>query len=87
VLLLTGCLILGVLGLGEVEAHAATPSSLEGESFTSHHLEGSTLNGICDMFGGSFRFLVSGTAAAVSRNFHGVGNLHRGRKRCVDRLL
>ena len=42
-LLLTGCLILGVLGLGTVEAHAATPASLGppgfSESFASTGLD------------------------------------------------
>jgi hypothetical protein len=63
-LLLTGCLTLGVLGLGTVEAHAATPSSLAGETFTSEHVEGSTLTGDCTGNGneGSFNFSVSGTA-------------------------
>ncbi len=62
---LTGCLILGVLGLGAVEAHAATPSSLAGESFTSSEVKGSTLTGTCTGNGneGSFNFSVSGTAA------------------------
>ena len=61
-LLLTGCLILGVLGLGTVEAHAAT---LAGETFTSQEVRGSTLTGACTGNGneGSFNFSVSGTAA------------------------
>ena len=46
-LLLTGCLILGVLGLGTVEARAATPASLVGETFTSQTVSGSTLTGAC----------------------------------------
>ena len=46
-LLLTGCLILGVLGVGAVEAHAATPSSLVGETFMSDHVKGSSLTGTC----------------------------------------
>ncbi len=66
-LLLTGCLILGVLGLDAVEAHAAAPSSLTGETFISHDVKGSTLTGTCpeDFNGtnGSFNFSVSGTAA------------------------
>ena len=64
-LLLTGCLILGVLGLGTVEAHAATPSSLACETFTSQAVRGSTLTGRCTGNGneGSFNFSVSGTAA------------------------
>ena len=61
----TGCLILGVLGLGAVEAHAAPPSSLAGETFTSSEVKGSTLTGTCTGNGneGSFNFSVSGTAA------------------------
>jgi hypothetical protein len=67
-LLLAGCLILGVLGLGAVEAHAVT---LAGETFTSQPFRGSTstLTGTCtgDPNGngdaGSFNFSVSGTAA------------------------
>jgi hypothetical protein len=51
-LVLTGCLILGVLGLGAVDAQAATPSSLAGETFTSHHVRGSTLTGTCNGQGG-----------------------------------
>jgi hypothetical protein len=64
-LLLTGCLILGVLGLGTVEAHAATPSSLAGETFTSEAVRPSTVTGACTGNGdeGSFNFSVSGTAA------------------------
>ena len=62
-LLLTGCLILGVLGLGAVDAQAATPSSLAGETFTSQRVQGSTLTGSCNGEGGSFSFSVSGTAA------------------------
>ena len=64
-MLLTGCLMLGVLGLGTVEAHAATPSSLAGETFTSQGVQGSTLTGGCTGNGneGSFNFSVSGTAA------------------------
>jgi hypothetical protein len=56
--------MLGVLGLGTVEAHAATPSSLAGETLTSEHVEGSTLTGACTGNGneGSFNFSVSGTA-------------------------
>lgn len=63
-LLLTACLMLGVLGLGTVEAHAATPSSLAGETFTSQGVLGSTLTGGCTGNGneGSFDFSVSGTA-------------------------
>jgi hypothetical protein len=61
--LLTGCLILGMLGPGAVGAYAATPSSLAGETFTSQHVTGSTLTGGCDLEGGSFGFSVSGSAA------------------------
>jgi hypothetical protein len=61
--LLTGCLVLGVLGPGAVDAQAATPSSLAGETFTSQHVNGSTLTGACNDEGGSFSFSVSGTAA------------------------
>jgi hypothetical protein len=65
-LLLTGCLILGVLGSGTVEAHAATPG-LVGETFTSQAVRGSTLTGACpgvpNSNAGSFSFSVSGTAA------------------------
>ena len=60
---LTGCLVLGVLVPGAVDAQAATPSSLAGETFTSQHVNGSTLMGVCDDEGGSFSFSVSGTAA------------------------
>jgi hypothetical protein len=61
-LLLTGCLIPGVLGLGTVEAHAAT---LAGETFTSHPASGSSLTGACtdNSNAGSFNFFASGTAA------------------------
>jgi hypothetical protein len=67
-LLLAGCLILGVLGLGAVEAHAAT---LAGETFTGQPPKGSTstLTGTCtgepngNGDEGSFNFSVSGTAA------------------------
>ena len=52
-LLLTGCLILGVLGLGVVDAQAAPPSSLAGETFTSQEVKGSTLTGICNDEGGA----------------------------------
>ena len=64
-LLLTGYLILGVFGLGTVEAHAATPSSLAGETSTSQDVRGSTLTGGCTRNDneGSFNFSVSGTAA------------------------
>jgi hypothetical protein len=67
-LLVTGCVILGVLGLRSVEARAATPSSLAGETFTSHEVKGSTVTGTCTGVGdnpgeGSFSFSVSGTAA------------------------
>ena len=63
-LLVTASLILGVLGLGTVEATAATPSSLAGESLTSQDVSGSTLTGGCTGNGneGSFNFSVSGTA-------------------------
>ena len=51
-----------------VGAHAATPSSLAGETFTSDMVRGSTLTGTCAGSGvnpskGSFDFSVSGTAA------------------------
>jgi Ca2+-binding RTX toxin-like protein len=59
-LLLTGCLILGALGLGAVAAQAATPASLAGETFTSNEVPGSTVTGTC---GGNLKFAVSGTAA------------------------
>jgi hypothetical protein len=67
-LLLTECLILGLLGLGAVGGHAAPPSSLAGETFTSDMVRGSTLTGTCIGSGvnpskGSFDFSVSGTAA------------------------
>jgi hypothetical protein len=67
-LLLTGCLILGVLGLGTVEAHAGTPASLVGETFTSQAVRGSTLTGTGACTGANFdaasvNFSVSGTAA------------------------
>jgi hypothetical protein len=62
-LLLTGCLALGVLGLRAAGAQAATPASLAGETFTSQHVNGSTLTGVCDGRGGSFSFSLSGTAA------------------------
>lgn len=66
-LLLTGCLILGVLGLEAVEAEAATPSSLAGEAFISHAVRGSTLTGTCPDTStgtnGSYNFSVNGTAA------------------------
>ena len=63
-LLLTGCLILTVLRLGAVEAHAATPPPLAGETFTSLRVSGSTLTGTCTGDGneGSLNFSVSGTA-------------------------
>jgi hypothetical protein len=62
-LVLMGSLILGVFGAGIVEAHAATPSSLAGETFTSQEVTGSTLTGTCESEGGNYRFSVSGTAA------------------------
>jgi hypothetical protein len=68
-LLLAECLILGVFGLGTVEAHTATPSSLAGETLTSNGVKGSTLTGTCsgnpngNGSKGSFNFSVSGTAA------------------------
>lgn len=64
-LLLTGCVTLGVLGLGSVEANAATPSSLAGEALTSRDVTGSQLTGGCPLTDGqeaSFSFSVSGTA-------------------------
>jgi hypothetical protein len=63
---LTGCLILGVLALGAVEARAATPSSLAGETLTAEPARGSTstLTGTCNGdFEGTLNFSVSGTAA------------------------
>jgi hypothetical protein len=53
-LVLTGGLLLGVLGVGVVEARAATPASLAGETFTSHLVGGSTLSGTCGTNEGSF---------------------------------
>jgi hypothetical protein len=63
--LLTGWLILAGLGLATVQAHAATPSSLAGETLTSQTVTGSTLTGACNSMDneGSFEFSVSGTAA------------------------
>ena len=67
-LLLTG-VILGMLGLGAVEAHAAAPSSLAGETFTIKPARESTstLTGTCPQeqigVNGSFKYSVSGTAA------------------------
>jgi hypothetical protein len=60
--LLAGCL--AVLGLGTVEAHAATPS-LAGETFTSQRVRGSTLTGDCNgnFNAASVNFSVGGTAA------------------------
>jgi hypothetical protein len=46
-----------------VDAQAAPPSSLAGETFTSQEVKGSTLTGVCNDEGGSFSFSVSGTAA------------------------
>jgi hypothetical protein len=66
-LLLTGCVTVGVVALGPVAAHAATPSSLTGETFTTNAITESPLTGICpeDPTGtnGSFNFSVSGTAS------------------------
>ena len=66
-LLLMGCLTLGVLGLGAVEADAATASSLTGETFISHNVGGPTLTGTCPDAStgtnGSYNLSVSGTAA------------------------
>ena len=64
-LLLTECLILGALGLGTVQAHAATPSWLVGETLTSEMVRGSTLTGTCNVptKAGTFSFSVSGSAA------------------------
>jgi hypothetical protein len=64
-LVLAECLILGVFGLGAVEAHAATPSSLAGETLTGNSVvEGPTVTGTCAGHGneGSFKFSVSGSA-------------------------
>ncbi len=54
-----------MLGLGAVEAHAATSSSLAGETFTSQMVRGSTVTGTCPGPGndGRFDFSVSGIAA------------------------
>ena len=46
--LLMGCLVLGVLGPGAVGASPSTPSSLAGETFTSQHVKGSTFSGACN---------------------------------------
>ena len=64
-LLLTGSLILGALGLKAIDANAATPSSLAGETFMSNNVKGSMLTGACpdNSTGGSYNFSVSGTAA------------------------
>jgi len=66
-LLLTGCVTVGVVALRPVAAQAATPSSLMGETLTSHAVAGSRLTGTCpdDRSGtnGSFNFSVSGTAS------------------------
>jgi hypothetical protein len=64
-LLLTECLVLGLLGLAAAEAHAVTPSSLAGETLTSDNVRGSTLTGSCNVptKAGTFSFSVSGTAA------------------------
>ena len=62
-LLLTGCLIVGVLGLGTASAHAATPSSLAGETLTGPRPP-SDLTGTCNRESeGNVNFSVSGTAA------------------------
>ena len=56
---------LRVLGLGAVEANAATPSSLAGEALSSSKVTGSQLTGDCPLTNGkevSFSFSVSGTA-------------------------
>lgn len=67
-LVLMGCLSMVVLGLGAVEARAAAPSSLAGETFTGETAKGA-LTGTCtgDPTGpnpneGSFNFAVSGAA-------------------------
>jgi hypothetical protein len=66
-LFLMACLTLGVLGLEALEADAATPSSLAGETFISHHVRGSTLTGTCPDTSpgtnGSYNFSVNGIAA------------------------
>jgi hypothetical protein len=65
--MLTGCVTVGVVGLGSVAAQAATPSSLTGETFTTDALTESPLTGTCpdERTGtnGSFNFSVSGTAS------------------------
>jgi hypothetical protein len=63
-LVLVGCLVVGVLALGTVEAHAATPSSLAGETLTSDMVSGSTLTGSCGdgTTGGTLMFSISGAA-------------------------
>lgn len=59
-LVLTGCVTLGVFGLGAVEARAATPS-LAGESFSS--TGGGSMSGTCTSDNnGSFSFSTSGYA-------------------------
>lgn len=78
-LLLTGCLILGVLGLGAVEAHAATPSSLAGETFTTtnQQLRGSTLSGTLQRHQRGQRPLLRERhgRGSLPRHLHGVGKL------------
>jgi hypothetical protein len=61
-LLMTGCVLVAVLGLGAVEADALI---LDGETFTSNKVMGSTLTGTCTeprAGAGSFNFSVRGTA-------------------------
>jgi hypothetical protein len=65
-LLLTGCVTVGVVGLGPVAAHAATPPSLTGETLTSHvPPDNGSLTGACTGNGeeGSLNFSLSGTAS------------------------
>jgi hypothetical protein len=61
-----GCVTVGVVGLGPVAAYAATPSSLTGETLTSHSPpDNGSLSGACSGDGnqGSLNFSLSGTAA------------------------
>jgi len=65
-LLLTGCVTVGVVGLWPVAGHAATPSSLTGETLTSHvPPDNGSLTGACSGDGqqGSLDFSLSGTAS------------------------
>jgi hypothetical protein len=59
-LLLTACTTVGVAGFGAVEAHAATPASLAGETFTA---TSGSVSGICEGGdAGTFDFSASGIA-------------------------